>query len=189
MVNKDIITCVREKAYFIKQNMYITFLFQSSQDGLQISPRGICNYCAFNTGKFYHKKNYRGYYKTLFTCITPILHYNTMYKFLCLIDMQLCRGRYCQEAVNSVKIVDSCPTSKTEWDAAARKKNCSRIALQQDCSLIEKFQYHCVINGYRNETMEVCAPSRIIFGKLLFIFFFLCLFENCLLHIFYPKIL
>lgn len=78
--------------------------------------------------------------------------------------IQLCRGRYCQEAVNSVQIVESCPTSKTEWDAAARKKNCSRIALQQDCSSVEQFQYHCVINGYRNETLEVCAPTRIIFG-------------------------
>lgn len=78
--------------------------------------------------------------------------------------IQLCRGRYCQEAVNSVQIVESCPTSKTEWDAAARKKNCSRIALQQDCSPVEQFQYHCVINGYRNETLEVCAPTRIIFG-------------------------
>lgn len=78
--------------------------------------------------------------------------------------IQLCRGRYCQEAVNSVQIVESCPTSKTEWDAAARKKNCSRMALQQDCSTVEQFQYHCVINGYRNETLEVCAPTRIIFG-------------------------
>lgn len=78
--------------------------------------------------------------------------------------IQLCRGRYCQEAVNSVQIVESCPASNTEWDAAARKKNCSRIALQQDCSPVEQFQYHCVINGYRNETLEVCAPTRIIFG-------------------------
>lgn len=73
---------------------------------------------------------------------------------------------YCQEAVDSVEIVKSCPTSKTEWDNAARRKNCSGIALHQDCSPVEKFQYHCVINGYRNETLEVCAPSRIIFGKV-----------------------
>lgn len=99
--------------------------------------------------------------------------------------MQLCRGRYCQEAVNSVQIVESCPTSKTEWDAAARKKNCSRIALQQDCSSVEQFQYHCVINGYRNETLEVCAPTRIIFGKLLIVIFMFIrrLFNS---H-FYPK--
>lgn len=71
---------------------------------------------------------------------------------------------YCQEAVASVALVTSCPTSKIEWDTAARKKNCSRIASQQKCAPVEKFQYHCVINGYSNETLEVCAPLRIIIG-------------------------
>lgn len=73
-------------------------------------------------------------------------------------------ARYCQEAVATVALVASCPTSKFEWDTAARKKNCSRIASQQSCAPVEKFKYHCVINGYGNETLEVCAPSRIIFG-------------------------
>lgn len=90
--------------------------------------------------------------------------------FIYLINIQLCNGesRYCKEAVSSVKIVESCPTSKTEWDVAARKKGCGKIALQQNCSSAEKFEYHCVLNGYRNETLEVCAPSRIIFGKIFF---------------------
>lgn len=63
------------------------------------------------------------------------------------------------------------------------KKNCSKIASQQTCSSAEKFQYHCVLNGYRNETLEVCAPSRIIFG-ILFIYsksrfsFFVYLFTS-----------
>lgn len=80
--------------------------------------------------------------------------------------IQLCNGesRYCKEAVDSVKIVETCPTSKKEWDNAARKKDCSKIALQQNCSSVENFEYHCVINGYRTETLEVCAPSRLIFG-------------------------
>lgn len=80
------------------------------------------------------------------------------------------QNRYCEEAVNSVESVASCPTSKTEWDIAALKKNCSRIASRQNCiNVIEKFQYHCVINGLRNKLVEVCAPTRIIFG----IFYFL----------------
>lgn len=80
--------------------------------------------------------------------------------------VQLCTGvnRYCREAVNSVEIVDSCPSSKAEWDDAARRKNCGRLASKQNCTTAEKFLYHCVINGYRNVTLEVCAPSRIIFG-------------------------
>lgn len=81
--------------------------------------------------------------------------------------IQLCNGesRYCKEAVDTVKIVESCPASKTEWDNAAFKKDCSKIALQQNCSSVEKFVYHCVINGSRNKTLEVCAPSRLIFGN------------------------
>lgn len=60
--------------------------------------------------------------------------------------------------------VDSCPTSKTEWDAAARKKDCGRLASKQNCTTVEKFQYHCVVNGLRSKLLEVCAPTRIIFG-------------------------
>lgn len=83
-----------------------------------------------------------------------------------LLLVQLCtsENRYCQEAVDSVTTVGSCPTTKAEWDAAARRKDCSRIASTQKCSDVDKFVYHCVINGYRNQTLEVCAPLRIIFG-------------------------
>lgn len=85
---------------------------------------------------------------------------------LLLVQVHFCtsQNRYCQEAVDSVTIVGSCPTTKTEWDAAARRKNCSRIASSQKCSSVDQFVYHCVINGYRNVTLEVCAPLRIIFG-------------------------
>lgn len=72
---------------------------------------------------------------------------------------------YCEEAVNSVENVTSCPTSKTDWDIAALRKNCSGLASRQNCVYEnEKFQYHCVINGMRNTLVEVCAPTRIIFG-------------------------
>lgn len=83
-----------------------------------------------------------------------------------LLRFQISQGtsRYCKVAVNTAISVRSCPTSKKEWEIAAQKKNCSKIASQQTCSSAEKFQYHCVLNGYRNETVEVCAPSRMIFG-------------------------
>lgn len=72
---------------------------------------------------------------------------------------------FCEEAVKSVENVTSCPTSKTEWDIAALRKNCSGLASRQNCvNENEKFQYHCVINGKRNTLVEVCAPTRIIFG-------------------------
>lgn len=92
-----------------------------------------------------------------------------MNNFLFLVEVflviQCCESaKYCQEAVDSVKKVKSCPTSKAERDKAARMKNCDGKALRQNCSKVDQFEYHCVINGYRNITLEVCAPTRIIFG-------------------------
>lgn len=89
-----------------------------------------------------------------------------IFLILVLLQTQLLKSQnmYCQEAVDSVKIVTSCPTSKTEWDAAAKRKNCNIIAQHQNCVSGQKFKYHCVINGLRNKLIEVCAPARIIFG-------------------------
>lgn len=76
---------------------------------------------------------------------------------------------YCPEIVNSVEEVASCPTTKQENDRAASKKNCSRISLGKKCNNYQ-LSYHCIINGYRNQTLEVCAPSkRIVGGNVLHI--------------------
>lgn len=64
----------------------------------------------------------------------------------------------------------SCPLLKENWDVAAKKKNCYDVASRQQCSTAEKFKYHCVINSYRNETLEVCAHNLLIFGNI-FIWF------------------
>lgn len=74
------------------------------------------------------------------------------------------QNRFCPEAVGSMQSVAACPTTKTEWDSAALKKNCSKLAPLQNCVPVNKFKYHCVINGLRNQLVEVCAPERIIFG-------------------------
>lgn len=89
-----------------------------------------------------------------------------LFLVLSMMEVEVCtsQNRYCQEAVASVTVVDSCPTSKTEWDVAARKKDCGRMASNQTCTTVEKYQYHCVVNGLRSELLEVCAPTRIIFG-------------------------
>lgn len=92
---------------------------------------------------------------------------NYIHSFLVMfiLQVELCtsQNRYCPEAVQSVTIVESCPMTKAEWDAAAQKKNCGIIASKQNCATVEKFQYHCVVNGLRNKLLEVCAPTRIIF--------------------------
>lgn len=71
---------------------------------------------------------------------------------------------YCKEAVESVETVSSCPTSKEQWNKASSRKKCWEKAFKQACSAPEKFVYHCVINGYGNATLEVCAPERLILG-------------------------
>lgn len=83
--------------------------------------------------------------------------------------VQFCRNENSSclesESVKRVKSVSSCPTSKDKWDSAARKKNCSKLAALQNCTVArDDFVYHCVINGYGNETLEVCAVKRIIIG-------------------------
>lgn len=80
--------------------------------------------------------------------------------------IKCCRSEitYCKESVDSASSVSSCPDSEEERDKAARKKNCNEIAKQQTCAHPEKFKYHCVINGYRDSLLEVCAPERIILG-------------------------
>lgn len=84
---------------------------------------------------------------------------------------QLARGANedCTGAVNNVEVVESCPTSKIEWDIAARRKNCSRLAAEAErnnCTMNEKQpEYHCLINALRNKLLEVCVAGKIIFGK------------------------
>lgn len=60
----------------------------------------------------------------------------------------------------------SCPTTKKAWNIAANSKNCGIPAAQQTCSDAENFVYHCVINEFQNETLEVCAPRRLIQGNI-----------------------
>lgn len=79
----------------------------------------------------------------------------------------------CHRAIQDfVKIVASCPKTKKEWDIAASKKNCEQLTSQALCGTSkEPYVYHCVINGFENETLEVCEPRKIIFGNVLSFFF------------------
>lgn len=61
----------------------------------------------------------------------------------------------------------SCPTNDEEWETAGKLKNCQITSAQQKCSEADKFVYHCVINGFENETLEVCAPQKLITGILI----------------------
>lgn len=55
-------------------------------------------------------------------------------------------------------IVDECPDTEGKWREAAAKKNCSAYASQ--CREPDRLVYHCVINPYVNQTLEVCAYAQ-----------------------------
>ena len=67
------------------------------------------------------------------------------------------------ESTATVIVVAHCPKTLEEHVEAAVRKSCSKFS--HKCS---SFVYHCVLNAWGNETLEVCAPRTNIVGKLLF---------------------
>lgn len=66
-------------------------------------------------------------------------------------------------------VVENCPDTEEKWREASARKNCSAFSSQ--CSEPTRLVYHCVINEYVNETLEVCAYAQnILFGKIFFKF-------------------
>lgn len=66
----------------------------------------------------------------------------------------------CHISRNTVEVVDDCPDSKEKWGEAAARKNCTVYASQ--CDKPQQLVYHCVINSYTNETLELCAYGKYI---------------------------
>lgn len=66
----------------------------------------------------------------------------------------------CPISPSTVEIVDDCPDSEEKWRFAAARKNCTAYASQ--CDEPDRLKYHCVIDSFVNQTLEVCAYSRII---------------------------
>nr|XP_022286559.1 uncharacterized protein LOC111099537 isoform X2 [Crassostrea virginica] len=64
----------------------------------------------------------------------------------------------CIVSKSTVKKVKSCPQTAEEWRNAADKKGCE--------SHNHSFLYHCVMNTWRNETVEVCALAIRIVGNV-----------------------
>nr|XP_022289735.1 uncharacterized protein LOC111101506 [Crassostrea virginica] len=67
----------------------------------------------------------------------------------------------CKDSKTTAKFVATCPQTQDEWTERSRNKNCK--SHNHSCS---SFEYHCVMNTWRNETVEVCAPSSIIIGRV-----------------------
>lgn len=66
----------------------------------------------------------------------------------------------CDDSAETAKIVKSCPQNNNEWNKAAKIKGCEKMS--HSCS---SFVYHCVINAWGNETIEVCARPVMIVGN------------------------
>lgn len=67
----------------------------------------------------------------------------------------------CTASAATASIVKSCPQTVSQWKEAAVRKGCDKFT--HPCS---SFEYHCVINVWINETIEVCAPRQLIVGKV-----------------------
>lgn len=91
-------------------------------------------------------------------------HYSIFY-----LKISKANDESCPISRKTVQIVDECPDSLEKWIKAAMMKNCTAFATQ--CSKPSKLQYHCVINSFVNETIEVCAyPKNIVLGRYFYRF-------------------
>lgn len=69
----------------------------------------------------------------------------------------------CEVTRSTKQVVDDCPDSEEKWKERAAIKNCTAFASQ--CAEPERLVYHCLINQYVNQTLEVCAYAQnIVFG-------------------------
>lgn len=68
----------------------------------------------------------------------------------------------CGVTRSTVQYVNDCPDSEESWREAAVRKKCDVPAKQ--CSEPERLVYHCVINPFVNQIIEVCAYAQNIVG-------------------------
>ncbi|XP_056014032.1 serine-rich adhesin for platelets-like isoform X3 [Ostrea edulis] len=87
-----------------------------------------------------------------------------LYILIVLIDQSVTLASSCRASTATISYVSSCPKNKEEWEKASRLKNCESIAVIQNCTAPVNFKYHCLMNHWRNTTLEVCAPIFYIQG-------------------------
>ncbi|XP_062597129.1 uncharacterized protein LOC134258594 [Saccostrea cucullata] len=82
--------------------------------------------------------------------------------FLCnmLQSVNLDSINKCDVSFPTISVVSYCPVSEEEWNERAVKKQCHNIP--QNCS--ENLLFHCLVNVFRNATVEVCAKAIEIVG-------------------------
>lgn len=69
----------------------------------------------------------------------------------------------CDISRTTMQVVQNCPDTYEKRTKAAANKNCTAYA--SHCEEPDRLEYHCVINAFRNLTLEVCAYGQtIVFG-------------------------
>ncbi|XP_062619699.1 uncharacterized protein LOC134281240 [Saccostrea cucullata] len=82
-------------------------------------------------------------------------------------DNFICDCKVCEILTKTVGVVSKCPSNKKEMEEVSRRKNCEQYVKKAEvnkCSDYEKIRYHCVINAFGNQTIEICAPEKRING-------------------------
>lgn len=69
------------------------------------------------------------------------------------------KGEQCLASLPTVRVVQTCPQNEAELSRAQQQKKCEHLAKYQKCTKPATFKYHCVLNAFSNETIEVCAQE------------------------------
>nr|XP_022291300.1 uncharacterized protein LOC111102730 isoform X2 [Crassostrea virginica] len=68
----------------------------------------------------------------------------------------------CPISTPTVTSVPKCPATQEEMEKAARRKKCEMMADSKNCDVPPV--YHCLLNQWKNDTIEVCASPWYISG-------------------------
>nr|XP_034328502.1 uncharacterized protein LOC105321734 isoform X2 [Crassostrea gigas] len=90
-----------------------------------------------------------------------LLHLCVISNFILIGNKGLAHAQNCLKSAETVQVVKNCPENQREWEEAAQRKNCLVIQKYENCSKVE---YHCLVNEFRNETIEVCTNSKYLQG-------------------------
>lgn len=69
----------------------------------------------------------------------------------------------CKASLTTVMISAGCPSDP--YTLGERKRALSCQTVHQNCTEPANFRYHCVLNEYANQSIEVCAVATSIIGK------------------------
>uniref|UniRef100_A0A8W8JKY7 Uncharacterized protein n=1 Tax=Magallana gigas TaxID=29159 RepID=A0A8W8JKY7_MAGGI len=94
------------------------------------------------------------------TCLLKTCMFIVIIWIFLKLELSTATNDACPVSRQTVEDVDDCPDSEEKWKEAAARKNCAAYASQ--CDEPGRLVYHCVINSFANQTLEVCAYSKII---------------------------